>query len=145
MIFFDVSKTFDKVWQKGLLFKLYHAGVRGRLLKWFTGYLSNRQQRVVLNGSVTELSVLKAGVPQGSILGPFLFLVYINDIVGDLESNIGLFADDMNLSLEIDNPDICGMQLQSNIDKITEWAKKWIVKFNPLKSESLVITQNYTN
>ena len=110
MIFFDVSKAFDKVWHKGLLFKLYHVGVRGRLIKWFTEYLSNRQQRVVLNGSVSELSVLKAGVPQGSILGPLLFLVYISDIIDDLESNISLFADDTSLSLEIDNPDICGMQ-----------------------------------
>ena len=147
VIFFDVSKAFDKVWHKGVLFKLYHAGVRGRLLKWFTEYLSNRQQRVVLNGSVSELSVsvLKAGVPQGSILGPLLYLVYINDIVDDLESNISLFADDTSLSLEIDNPDICGMQLQSDINKITEWALRWIVKFNPLKSKSLVITRKLTN
>ena len=70
-----------------------------------------------------------------------LLLVYINDIVDDLESNISLFADDTSLSLEIDNPDICAMQLQSDIDKITEWAQKWIVKFNLLKSESLVITR----
>ena len=124
MIFFDVSKAFDKVWHKGLLFKLYHAGVRGRLLKCFNEYQSNRKQRVVLNGSVSELSVLKAGVPQGSILGPLLFLVYLNDIVDDLESNISLFADDTSLTLEIDNPDICGMQLQSDIDRITEWAQK---------------------
>ena len=78
MIFFDVSEAFDKVWHKGLLFKLYHKGVRGRLLKWFTEYLSNRQQRVVLNGSVSKLSVLKAGVPQGSILGPLLFLAHLS-------------------------------------------------------------------
>ena len=101
MISFDVSKAFDKVLNKVLLFRLYHARVRGRLLKWFTAYLSNGQQRVVLNGSVSELSVLKAGIPHGSIVGPLLFLVYINDIVDDLESNIVLFADDTSLLLEL--------------------------------------------
>ena len=107
MVFFDVSKAFDKVWHKGILFKLYHAGVQGRLLEWFTDYLSNRYQRVVFNGSYSDLSILKAGIPQGSILGPLLFFVYINDIVDNLESNINLFADDTSLSLEVDYPDSC--------------------------------------
>ena len=141
LVFFDVSKAFDKVWHKGLLFKLYHAGVQGRLLEWFTDYFSNRYQRVVLNGSYSDLSMLKAGVPQGSILGPLLFLVYINNIVDNLESNINLFADDTSLSLEVDNSDSCWAKLQSDINKINDWAQNWIVKFNPLKSESLVITR----
>ena len=107
LVFFDVSKAFDKVWHKALLFKLYHVGVQGRLLAWLTDYLPYRYQRVVLNGSYSYLSILKAGVPQGSILGPLLFLVYINDIVNNLESNINLFADDTSLFLEVDNPDSC--------------------------------------
>ena len=73
-------------------------------------------------------------------MGPLLF-VYINDIVDNLESNINLFADDTSLSLEVDNPDSCWAKLQSDINKINDWAQNWIVKFNPLKSESLVITR----
>ena len=119
-LFFDMSKAFDKVWHNGLLFKLYHAWVQGRLLEWFTDYLSNRYQRVVLNGSYSDLSILKAGVPQGSIFGPLVFLVYINDIVDNLESNINLFADDTSLSLETDNPDSCWAKLQSDINKIND-------------------------
>ena len=74
-------------------------------------------------------------------MGPLLFLVYINDIVDNLESNINLFADDTSLSLEVDNPDSCWAKLQSDINKINDWGQNWIVKFNPLKSESLVITR----
>ena len=141
IVFFDVSKAFDKVWHKGILFKLYHAGVQGRLLEWLTDYPSNRYQRVVLNGSYSDLSFLKASVPQECILGPLLFLVYINDIVDNLEININLFADDTSLSLETDNPDSCWAKLQSDVNKINDWAQNWIVKFNPLKSESLVNTR----
>ena len=75
------------------------------------------------------------------MLGPLLFLVYINDIVDNLESNINLFADDTSLSLEVDNPDSCWAKLQSDINEINDWGQNWIVKFNPLKSESLVITR----
>ena len=75
--------------------KLHSVGISGHLLKWFEHYLSDRQQRVVINGKTS--SYLNAGVPQGSILGPLLFLVYINDIVSELNCNIRLFADDTSL------------------------------------------------
>ena len=73
-------------------------------------------------------------------MGHLLFLVYINNIVDNLESNINLFADDTSLSVEVDNPDSCWAKLQSDINKINDWAQNWTVKFNPLKSELLVIT-----
>ena len=81
LYFCDVSEAFDRVWHEGLLFKLRTVGISGSLSKWFTDYLSIRKQQVVLPGVTSELSTLKAGVPQGSILGPLLFLLYINDIV----------------------------------------------------------------
>ena len=141
VIFFDISKAFDKVWHRGLLLKLSHAGIQGNLLNWFSDYLENRVQCVVIPGASSNRAYIQAGVPQGSILGPLLFLVYINDIVNDIESQINLFADDTSLCIVVDSPDDAAMLLQRDVDKISIWANTWLVKFNPLKSESLVISR----
>ena len=87
-VFLDISKAFDKVWHDGLLFKLNQNGISGSLLKLFENYLHNRKQRVVLNGSYSDYSSIESGVPQGSVLGPLLFLVYINDLERNIKSNI---------------------------------------------------------
>ena len=136
VIFFDISKAFDKVWHKGLLYKLHKAGIGSKLLSWFSDYLLNRYQRVVQPGAVSDLSSINAGVPQGSIVGLLLFLVYINDIVNDIESNINLLADETSLSMVVGDPDTTGAILQTDINRITDW-----VKFNPSKSESLIISR----
>ena len=85
-VYFDISKAFDKVWHRGLLAKLKAIGVRNNLLAWFQDYLSNRSQSVVIKGECSEIKTIKAGVPQGSVLGPLLFLIYINDIVENIDS-----------------------------------------------------------
>ena len=136
VMFCDISKAFDRVWHRGLLCKLKAAGVTGNVLKWFKSYLSNRKQRVVLPGVFSDWKDIKAGVPQGSILGPLLFLVFINDIVSDINSNIRLFADDTTIYVIVENPLTTSVVLNSDIQKIDSWADKWLVKFNPLKSES---------
>ena len=97
IVFCDISIAFDRVWHRGLLCKLKAAGVTSTALKWFQSYLSNRKQRVVLPWVLSDWKSIKAEVPQGSILGPLLFLVVINDIVSDINSNIRLFADDTTL------------------------------------------------
>ena len=104
-------------------------------MSWFSDYLSNRCQRVVLPGCKSNTKYVNAGVPQGSILGPLLFLVYINDIVENIESGINLFADHTSLSLVVRNPDDAGNTLQNDINKINTWADIWLVKFNLNKSE----------
>lgn len=140
-IFCDVSKAFDRVWHKGLLYKLNRAGITGSLLLWFSNYLSDRKQRVVLPGANSSWKPITAGVPQGSILGPLLFLIYINDIVDDIHCKIRLFADDTSLYIIVDNPADASQLLNSDMEIIHQWAKQWLVKFNPAKSESLLFSR----
>ena len=96
-VFLDISKAFDKVWHSGLLYKLQNNGISGNLLKLLSDFLNNRKQRVTLNGQFSTWVNIVAGVPQGSILGPLMFLIYINDLSDNLASNSKLFADDTSL------------------------------------------------
>ena len=95
-IFLDISKAFDKVWHGGLIFKTRQSGVSGRLLKLFQNYL-NKRKRVVLNGFPAGYSTIESGVPQGSVLCPLLFLIYIDDLERNIKSNVDFFADDTML------------------------------------------------
>ena len=96
-VFLDISKAFDKVWHEGLLYKLKQNGISGNLLETLTDFLKDRKQRVVLNGQNFSWANVEAGVPQGSILGLLLFLIYINDLPDNLSINVKLFADDTSL------------------------------------------------
>ena len=92
-VFLDISKTFHKVWHEGLLFKLRSMGISGELYNLLGNYLSDRFQRVILNGQTSSWRPVIAGIPEGSILGPLLFVVYINDLPNELKSSAKLFAD----------------------------------------------------
>ena len=96
-MFLDISKAFYEVWHDGLLFKLKNYGISGSLFKIIKDFLANHQQRVVLNGKSSCWSSITAGVPQGSVLGPLFFLLYINDLVDNVSSEAKLFADDTSL------------------------------------------------
>ena len=93
-------------------------GIRGTLLHWFENYLAERKQAVVLHGSRSDYLTVPAGVPQGTVLGPLLFLIYINDIVEDIESVIKLFADDTSMYLCLENPHIRAEILNKDLEKI---------------------------
>jgi hypothetical protein len=109
-------------------------GIEGRLFDWLCDYLSNRKIRVVINGQKSEWLRPNAGVPQGSILGPLLFLVFINDITENIESNINLFADDTSLMEIIENYVESYAKLNRDLDRLSSWANKWLVTFNATKT-----------
>ena len=125
-VFCDVSKAFDRVWHKGLLCKLRAAGISGSLLSWLSSYLFERRQRLILPGTQSDWNYIHTGIPQGSILGPLIFFLYINDIVDDIGSNIRLFANKTSLVLVVENPDTAVKTLNSDIRKITQWANTWL-------------------
>ena len=127
----DLSKAFDKVWHQGLLFKLESFGIRGKLLNLLEDYLSNRFQRVLLNGQESSWLPIKAGVPQGSILGPLLFLIYINDLPDGLNSIVKLFADDTSLFSIVQDPNESAKYLNLDLCVISQWAYQWKMFFNP--------------
>ena len=135
IIFCDISKAFDRVWHNGLVHKLKKLGIHGSLLDWFMDYLSDRYQTVVIRGQSSEKGLIKAGVPQGSVLGPLLFLIYINDILKNIMSHIKLFADDTSLYIEIDEPDVAVDTLNTDLGTIQSWADQWLVKFSPTKTQ----------
>jgi hypothetical protein len=142
IVFLDISKAFDRVWHKGLLAKLKAAGISGKLLRWVTNYLKDRLQRVGINGRFSTWGKIKAGVPQGSVLGPLLFLIFINDIVHVISKcKIRLFADDTCLFVEVDNTEQAASDLNTDLDLISAWASKWLVTFSAPKTKEMVVSK----
>ena len=109
-----MPKAFDKVWHNGLIFKLQQNGMSGFRLSTLTVFLKLRKQRMVLNGQLSSWSNIETGVPQGSILGPLLFLIYINDLSDGLTANARLFADDVSLFSVVYNINLSATNLNSN-------------------------------
>jgi len=135
IVFCDISKAFDRVWHDGLLFKLKKIGIGGSLLLFLQDYLSNRYQSVVVEGQKSEPGLIKAGVPQGSVLGPLLFLIYINDLPENVISNIKLFADDTSLYVEVEDHEQAAVSLNNDLQSIKNWADQWLVNFSPPKTK----------
>ena len=143
-IFCDISKAFDKVWHDGLLFKLRKIGIKNNLLSWFNSYLSNRKQRVITEGFSSNWENTQAGVPQGSVLGPYLFLIYINDIVQNINCNIRLFADDTSLFTVFENDDSIKL-LEEDLKKIAKFCEDWCIILNPTKTKSMKCSRKRTS
>ena len=134
MVLLDITRAFDRVWHKGLLFKLQTFGISGSLLSWFESYLDNRCHRVVIRGKMSKLRIILAGVPQGSILAPLLFLIVIDDIEAGLSSDVSLFADDTALLHAYDSKVHAESTLTKDLELISNWGSQWLENFNPRKT-----------
>ena len=134
IILLDFSKAFDKVNHSKLLWKLHQYGFRGHVLNWVRAFLGSRSQRVVIEGEESESIPVTSGVPQGSVLGPILFLIYINDLPDEVCSQVRLFADDTALYLTMESED-SGPTLQSDLDILSMWETRWDMEFNPSKCQ----------
>ena len=130
-LFLDISKAFDKVWHKGLIYKLKQNGISGNILNTIIDFLSFRKQRVVLNGQVSQWTNIEAGVPQGSILGPLLFFICINDLSDDLSTTAKLFAGDTSLFSVVRDINTSAAHLNNDLRKISNWAFQWKMSFKP--------------
>ncbi len=141
VVFLDITKAFDRVWHKGLKHKLKRCGIHGQLLDWFADYLNDRLQRVVINGQYSDWGKVGAGVPQGSVLGPLLFLLYINDIVHVIHHcKIRLFADDTCLYIEVDDRDETARLINQDLEALSLWSKNWLVSFSAAKTKTITIS-----
>ena len=130
-VFLNISKAFDKVWHEGLIFKLKQNDISGELLHILSDFVSSRKQKVALNGQNSSWTNVHAGVPQGSILGPLLFLIYINDLSDNLTSNAKLFADDTSLFSVVHNVNTSAKELNDDLKEVNKWAFQWKTSFNP--------------
>ena len=141
MVILDFSKAFDRVPHKRLLRKLHHYGIRGHLHSWITSFLTGRSQKVIVEGSESESAPVISGVPQGSVLSPLLFLLFINDLPDNIASNTRLFADDCivyrTIRYHADQE-----ALQEDLVRLAEWEDKWGMEFHPQKCSTLSVTRS---
>ena len=147
----DISKAFDRVWHTGLLHKLKSYGISGPIFSLISSFLSNRRLRVVLDGKSSQEYPVNAGVPQGSILGPTLFLLYINDLPDDVICDIAIYADDTTLYSRCDRASDPWQQLElaseleSDLPDTVDWGKKWLVDFNAEKTQLVSFDRSNNN
>ena len=140
-IYLDLSKAFDTVPHLRLINKLRGYGVTGNILNWITDFLKDRTQYVSVNGSRSTNSPVTSGVPQGSVLGPILFIYYINDLPTVTNCDLKIFADDTKAFTTVKSPDD-QLKLQKCINDLTEWTTRWLLKFNSTKCKVLHIGDN---
>ena len=137
-IYFDFSKAFDTVPHKRLSVKMKAYGIEGKLLAWVEAFLTGREQMVRVNGELSTSKAVISGIPQGSVLGPLLFVIYINDLPDVVKSNILLFADDTKIFNKVSSVDDA-ISLQKDIDALNRWSDIWLLRFNTDKCHVLTI------
>ena len=140
VVYLDLKKAFDTVDHSLLLTKLEHVGVRGHSLEWFNSYLTNRYQFVYINGVLSEQDMIKCGVPQGSILGPLLFLIYINDLSNTTDfATTTMYADDTNMTFTACSVEGLRHEMSADIEKLKQWLCANKLTMNILKTEYMLI------
>ena len=147
----DISKAFSSVWHAGLLHKLQSYRIPGQIFGVISSFLSNRRLRVVLDGKSSQEYPVNAGVPQGSILSPTLFLLHINDLPDDILCDIAIYADDTTLYSKCDQASDLWQQLklsselECDLRDTVDWSKKWLVDFNAGKTQLVLFDQSNNN
>ena len=137
----DFQKAFDKVSHYKLLQKLQDIGIGGKLLKWIRNWILGRKQRVSINGTYSSWVEVTSGVPQGSVLGPIFFLIFINDLGSEGTGLLSNFADDTKL-MKIVNTETDSKHLQQELDQLQSWADAWSMNFNVNKCHVLHLGKN---
>ena len=137
--FLDIKKAFDNVWHNGLRFKIFQLDLPTKMTHWLSDFLVGRLIQVNINNSLSNQTNPKTGVPQGSVLSPLLFLIYVNDLPTPhhKQSSLPQFADDTAQSAYSLNIHIAAKLLQQNLLKFAMWCAKWRIKLNPVKSLEL--------
>ena len=138
VIYFDFAKAFDTVPHRRLLKKIESYGIHGNILKWINGFLSNRRQTVKVNGVASKQEVVRSGIPQGSVLGPLLFVIYINDLPEHVISQMYLFGDDTKLMKKVRTRND-SVLLQNDMDGMQNWSNTWLLNFHPDKCHVLTL------
>ena len=141
LIIMDFAKAFDKVPHRRLLHKLGYYEIRGSTHKWINSWLSGRTQQVVFDGQASDPVPVLSGVPQGSVLGPILFLFFINDLPDNIRSSVRLFADDCVLYRNIYSIQDC-LTLQEDLTSLGQWEADWQMKFNVAKCHSMRVARH---
>jgi len=136
--FLDFAKAFDSVPHQRLDLKIKSYGINGKIAKWISAFLSNRRQAVVINGIASDWTEVLSGVPQGSVLGPTLFLLYVNDLPSTIKNIARLFADDTKVSMVYLRDEEC-MSLQEDLISLEDWANQWQLRFHPSKCKTMHI------
>ena len=135
IIILDFAKAFDKVPHRRLLKKIENYGINGRLLLWIKAFLGSRRQRVILGETTSNWTQVLSGVPQGSVLGPVLFILYINDLPETMTNKNSIYADDTKIlgKIRSDHVQEDSSSLQNDIDTTVKWTDKMLMRLNPEK------------
>jgi len=142
IIYLDYCKAFDTVRHNGLLMKLVYYGITGGLLSWIKSFLQGCRMRVEVRGEHSDWVQVTSDVPQGSVLGPLLFLVFVNDIPKWISSSVWMFADDTKVWTWISAPED-GECLQEDLNRLTSWSDKWNLDFHPEKCKVMHIGHSF--
>ena len=143
VIYLDFRKAFDTVPHARLINKLYAYGIRGNLLQWIQNVLTDKKQKVIVQGEESQWADVASGIPQGSVLGPVLFLIYINDLPDVVKKFVTIIADDTKEHAVIKS-DVDTTEVQEDLYKMSDWSEIWEIKFNAKKCKSkLIMIENY--